>query len=294
MSPVPSTRTVLALVLAAAVVVPVRAAIASNLVVSILPLRDLVAELAGTDDVDVLVGAGATPALYEPTARQLSELRRAQALFVVGVPFETTFLPRVRRSMPELRIVDAAAGIERRELPEVAGHHGHDHAHDLDPHVWTDPRLVLHMIDTIATALVELDPSTADAVEARRQDLRARWSALDRELETALADVRPRVIAVFHPAFGYFAARYGFEQLAVESGGTDAGPRHLVGLAEQLRAHEVERLFVQPQFSPQRARSLASTLGVEVFEIDPLAPDVARMLRDLAAALGGSVAGAKR
>ena len=83
-------------------------------------------------------------------------------------------------------------------------------------------------------------------------------------------------------------------QLAVESGGTDAGPRHLVGLAEQLRAHEVERLFVQPQFSPQRARSLASTLGVEVFEIDPLAPDVARMLRDLAAALGGSVAGAKR
>lgn len=260
---------------------------AADFTVSILPLEGLVAELAGVDAVDVLVGAGATPALYEPTARQMARLSRSRVLFVVGVPFELTFLPRVRQQLPDLRVVDVAAGIERLELPHVSGHDGHEHASDLDPHVWTDPRLVLRMIDTIADALIEMDPAQRDRIDARRRDLRERWTALDTELESALGDVSTRTIAVFHPAFGYFAARYGFEQLAVESGGTDTGPRHLVELAGRLREHAVRTLFVQPQFSPQRARTIANTLDVEVVEIDPLSRDVPGMLRELARALGG-------
>lgn len=266
---------------------------AADHVVSILPLRDLVATLAGTDDVDVLVGPGATPALYEPTARQMAGLARAEVLFVVGVPFETTFLPRIEDRFEGLRIVDAAAGIERIELPSDHGH-DHDHAHDVDPHVWTDPRLVLRMIDTIAAALVDIEPGRVDAIEAARQELIADWTALDRELEAALTDVSPRVIAVFHPSFGYFASRYGFQQVAVESGGTEAGPRHLTRLARQVRDLRIDRLIVQPQFSPQRARALARTLDVEIIEIDPLDPDVPAMLRELTTILGGAPSGARR
>lgn len=273
----------------------VRPATAADHVVSILPLRALVAELAGVDpeDVDVLVGPGATPALYEPTARQMAGLSRARALFVIGVPFETTFLPRVRSRFEGLRIVDVAAGMERFELPEVA-HDDHDHAHDLDPHVWTDPQRVLRIIDTIAAALVELEPDHEREIELRRVALRERWQALDRELEAAVEGAQPRVIAVFHPAFGYFASRYGFLQVAVESGGTQAGARHMTELARRVRELGIDRLFVQPQFSPQRARTIAQSLDVEVVEIDPLDPDTPAMLRRLAALLAGKPSGARR
>jgi len=267
---------------------------AADHVVSILPLRALVAELSGNEPeaIDVIVGPGATPALYEPTARQMVGLSRARALFVVGVPFETTFLPRVRARFSDLRIVDVAAGMERDELPEV-GHEDHGHAHELDPHLWTDPQRVLRMIDTIAVALAELEPDEARAIAMRRDAMRARWEALDREIEAATEDVQPRVIAVFHPAFGYFAARYGFLQVAVQAGGTEAGARHMTDLARRVRELGVDRLFVQPQFSPQRARTIARSLGVEVVEIDPLDPDTPGMLRRLASLLAGAPSGAR-
>lgn len=272
--------------------VPARAA--GQDVVSILPLRGVVEALAGPGVVEVLVGPGATPALYEPTARQMAQLSRARALYVVGVPFETAFVPRVRDRFPGLRIVDVCEGIDRIDLPGAAGSDELDHAHDVDPHVWTDPVLMLRVIDNVAAALVAMDPAQEAAIEARRQALHARWTALDAELAASLRDVEPRVIPVFHPAFGYFAARYGFRQVAVESGGTDTGSRHLTRLAREFRESGIDRLFVQPQFSPQRARALARALDVELIEIDPLDPDVEGMLRGLAAALGATSEGARR
>ncbi len=263
-------------------------------VVSILPLQGVVAELAGDDrEVEVLVGPGATPAMYEPTARQMVALSGARALFVIGVPFENAFLPRVRRQVPDLTIVDAAAGIPERSLEGGHGHAGHHH-HEIDPHVWTDPVAMLTVVDNVAAALTDAEPSRADAIEARRKATRERFRALHADLERALQDVTPRVIAVFHPAFGHFADRYDFRQVAVESGGVEPGPRHLVELAGQLRELGVDRVFVQPQFSPQRAETLASVLDVEVVSIDPLAPDVDNMLRRFARELGADFEEARR
>lgn len=272
--------------------VPARAEV-PRYVVSILPLQGVVSELAGSDrEVEVLVGPGATPAMYEPTARQMVALSGARALFVIGVPFENTFLPRVRRQLPDLRIVDAAAGIPTRFLAEGHGHD--DHHHETDPHVWTDPLAMLTVVDNVATALAEVEPSRAQSIDSRRQDLRDHFLALHQELERSLQDVTPRVIAVFHPAFGHFADRYGFRQVAVESGGVEPGARHLVELAGQLEDLGVDRVFVQPQFSPQRAETLASVLDVEVVPIDPLSPDVAGMLRRFARELGADLGEARR
>ena len=264
----------------------------ATVTVSILPLAGIVEELTG-EPVDVLVGPGETPELYEPKARQLVALSSTQALVVVGVPFETTFLPRVRRQFPELPVIDAAAGIERIELPGH-GDGDHVHEHEIDPHLWTDPILLKRMATTIADELVRLEPTDADSVRARLARLNARYDALDADLRTVLEDVSPKVIAVFHPSFGYFAQRYGFEQVAVESGGSDPGPKHLAGLKRRLHGLGVEVLFVQPQFSPQRARALNAVLDVRLVEIDPLARDVDSMLRSFARALVTGVEGATR
>lgn len=258
---------------------------AASYVVSLLPVRGLVSELAGPDaTVECLVGPGESPETFEPTSRQITGLARADAVFTAGLPFEDALLSRVDRQFPDLRRVDVTRGIVRQSLPPMAAtdlDHDHDHAHgETDPHVWTGPAELRTIVANVAAALTEMQPQDAAAIARRRVALDARIAALELEIEARLLPYTGRSVLSYHPAFGYFCHRYGLRQLAVESGGTEPGARHIVELAGRLRREGVTFMVAPPQFSPDRARTLARSLEVEVVIVDPLQEDVEAMLRE--------------
>ena len=90
----------------------------------------------------------------------------------------------------------------------------------------------------------------------------------------------------FHPALGYWAKTYGLEQAAVESGGSEPGARHLAALSARMEGQLLRVLVVEPQFAPNRARSVAASLGLGVLVFDPLATDLVAELDALAERLG--------
>ena len=113
-----------------------RPAADTTLTVSILPLRQIVSSIVGDDfGIEVLVPAGASPETFEPTARQIAALDRSTLVFSVGlIDFERNLLARI--GSPE-RMVDLSSGIE-----PIAGDCSHaktekQHAHGIDPHIWT-------------------------------------------------------------------------------------------------------------------------------------------------------------
>jgi zinc transport system substrate-binding protein len=255
--------------------------------VSILPQAFFVERVGGDRvRVDVLVQPGQSPATYSPTPRQLADLARARALFSAGVPFEAGLLPRVRASLPGLRVVDTLSGIEVRTM--AAGHQcdGHgDHRHDHgagDPHVWLDPMLVKRQARTIRDALGELDPKGQAGFEANCAAFEKELDALHAELTAALAPLRGREIFVFHPAYGYFCAAYGLKQVAVEVEGKAPGARQLARLIDSAQQRGVRVIFVQPQFSRKSARSVAAAIGGAVVDMDPLARDYLANMREMA------------
>lgn len=261
-------------------------AAASTYTVSVLPLRGIVMELAGPEaEVDCLVPPGQSPETFEPTSRQLARLARSSALFTIGLPFEEALAKRLRGQFPHLLQVDTAEGIDRIEIPAVAGgHEGHQHG-DLDPHVWTGPVQLVRIAANVARALVVLEPDRAEAIAVRHAALERRLHEIDRGIAARLQPYSGRAILAYHPAYGYFTGHYGIRQLAVESGGTEPGARHLVELTQRVRDERLTCLFAQPQFSPDRARSLARTLGLELVVLDPLREDVTEMLLDFATAI---------
>lgn len=243
----------------------------AGVAVSILPLQSWAAELLG-EDVQVLVGPGQSPALFEPTGRQLAQLAQAEVFFAIGVPFEAALLPRLQRMFPELRIVTLGEGIERLAWPEVDGH---DHANGSDdPHVWLDPSHAAGLIAEMAAVLGERDPDQAEAIGARATAMQERFFSLDARLRVRLEPLRGQTILAYHPALGYFAEAYGLTQAAVESGGTEPGARHLTALASRMESQSLRVLVVEPQFAPHRARSVAGSLGLDVLVFDPLATDL--------------------
>lgn len=87
--------------------------------VSILPQKYFVEQIAGdTVDVEVMVMPGASPATYEPRPRQMAMLAKADVYLAIGVPFERTWLPRIKATNPNLTIVHLDKKL--RKLPMAA------------------------------------------------------------------------------------------------------------------------------------------------------------------------------
>jgi zinc transport system substrate-binding protein len=263
--------------------------------VSVLPLETFVERLGGERvAVEVMVPPGHSPATYEPTPRQMADLADAELYVRVGVPFERAWMDRIEAINPAMVVLDARDGIALRL------HAGHEHeigAHDpgqateeaeLDPHVWTSPRLVAPMAAGIRDALIRLDPMHRDLFEDNYRGLVADLSALDRDLQKLLQPLEHRRFMVFHPAWGYFAEAYGLEQVAIERAGKEPGAKALAALIGQARREGVKVIFVQPQFNRRAAEQVARAIGGRVETIDPLAPDYFANLRRAAALIAGA------
>ncbi len=256
---------------------------ALRVVVSVLPLK-YIAERVGGDHVQVrtLVQPGQSPATYDPTPRQMAAVAEADVYVRVGVPFERAWLGRIRAANPRLRIVDAREGLDL--LPAPAG------GEAPDPHVWTDPlrvkRIAFHLRDVFSA----LDPPHAADYRANAARLAAELDALDAEIRQRLAGLKARRFLVFHPAWGYFAARYGLQQIAVQREGKSPGAHRLGELIAQARRLGIRTVFVQREFSRRDAEAVARAIGGRVVALDPLAYDLIDNLRRVAAALAEGAA----
>jgi zinc transport system substrate-binding protein len=260
---------------------------AQGVFVSIPPQAFLVEWLAGyLVQVDVLLPPGASPATYEPTAKQMAALDHAQLYLQIGAPFEGPILAKVSGLMPELRVVDCRAGVEL----EPIGGGGHDHgAGLLDPHIWLDPQRMKIIASTTADALEALLPDEAPRIEERLAALQRSIDDTDERVATVLAPFAGRTLLVFHPAYGYFTRRYGLIQAAVEVDGRAPSARRLATVVDELRQQPVPALFVQPQFSRSAAERVANALDCELVELDPLAGDYLANLEIMADRIAGAL-----
>lgn len=258
-----------------------------DLSTSVPPVAALVQQVAGPRArVHALLRPGDNPETFAPTPRQMAHLANSLAYVHIGLPFEATWLPRIRAVAPGLRLIDLRQGISQRPRHHHARLKTGDHD-DPDPHLWTDPQLLIRMSETLRDELSRLDPSHSDDYHRNQQRLAAQLHALDRELAAALAPLRGHSFLVFHPAWGYFARRYGLRQLAIQDQGKQQGARWIAGLIDRARREHIQTILVQPQFDQRLAGRIARAIHGRVVRLDPLAYDYQAGLRRLAAALAG-------
>lgn len=276
-----SVKLTVAVLLAAAVFIP--AATAADLpvvFVSIPPLKYLVEHLAGDHvRVEIMLPPGASPATYEPTPRQMAALNGAVLYLQIGLPFEDPILSRISALVPGLEVVDCRQGVTL--VPMESGDDGHGHG-PLDPHIWLDPMRMRTVALTTAEALGKRVPATAADLESLLSGLLEAIDVTDRRVAARLAPFKGRDLLVFHPAYGYFARRYGLVQDAVEAGGKAPSARQLAVIVKGLGDRPTPAIFVQPQFSQTAAHRVADALGCQVVVLDPLAEDYLANLETMA------------
>lgn len=282
-----------------------------GVVVSILPLAYFAERVGGgAVEVSVMIPPGGNPHTYEPTPRQLAGLSRAK-LYVEagsGLEFELAWMEKVAALNPGMRICDASRGIALAELGGPGGRSDEGNApgarraggagpedespggarirrRGKDPHIWLSPANAAVIADNIRDALAAVDPGRAEAYAANARALKAELDTLDGEIREALAPVRGRGFIVFHPAWGYFAARYGLAQVAIEAGGKEPTGRELAAVVSGARRLGAKAVFASPEFSRKAAETIAAEIGGRVVLIDALARDYPDNLRRVARAV---------
>lgn len=243
-----------------------------TLYVSILPIRSLVKEIVGEDfRIEVLVPPGASPETFEPTPRQFIGLNEAQLVFNVGLlEFETALLDKIE---DRTKIVDLSRGIVRIEGSCAhAGRNGSDHAHGVDPHVWTSPRALQRMAENAYEAIHARWPDSAKYT-ANHARLQEELRQLDLRTAEKIARSGIRYFIIYHPALTYYAHDYGLRQEAVEADGKEPSAKRLTALIRQARKDDIGRILYQSQFPVSVVETIARDIGAECTEIDPLRED---------------------
>ena len=244
-----------------------------NVMVSVLPQIDFVKNI-GKDKVSVsaMIPPGFSPAAYEPSPEQLKKLSRADLYIKIGhIPFEKTQMKKLEDLNSEMKVIDSSEGVE---------------IYKGDPHIWLSPRLVKIQVENIYLALAEIDSENKDFYEQNKNEYLAELDDLDTELQNTFSEMQGKKILVFHPAFGYLARDYGFEQIAIEIEGKEPSAENLANIIDTAKKENIRTIFVQKQFSQKSAESIARQIGVNVVPLDPLAEDYIENLRRIGKEMG--------
>ncbi|HUI27526.1 MAG TPA: metal ABC transporter substrate-binding protein [Candidatus Kryptonia bacterium] len=263
MKPRRITPVLLAFVVSATV--SARAGATISVVATVFPIAAIVGQIGGQFvAVHTLLPAGANPHTFEPTPEQLRVMASAALIVRVGAGLDdwlARLLATSDGAAPTIAITDGLELLGPADSP-----HG-------DPHVWLDPVLVRdRIVPKLVLALTNAEPQRQADFEGAATQFAAELTQLDRDIAGALQPLSHRGFVAVHPAWRYFARRYGLEEVAVieSSPGKEPSAQAIAAIIERGRARQVRVVLTEPQMTERTAVVIARELGAVVVNVDPL------------------------
>lgn len=211
---------------------------------------------------------------YQLQVSDMKALDRADIFLINGAGMEA-YLSGVMETFPELKVVDASAGVRLLESCEEHDHdHDHDHGHEaeVNAHIWLDAQNAIVMIRNLAAGLTAKYPEHAEKIQQNRDAYILRLEMLDQDLRKGLSDLPHQDIITFHEAFPYFAEAYGLHVAAVlnQEPEDTLSPRTIAHLCETVEALGAPPLCIEPQYEDAAAQTVARETGAKVYVLDPV------------------------
>ena len=263
-----------------------------DVVVSIVPQKVFVNKIGGEQvAVTVMVQNGVSPHTYTPKPSQMKKLSKAKLYLSIGVEFEEVWLSKFMNQNRAMLIFDTSVNIKKttpdgKTYPMCKSLHHHEGEEELDPHVWVDPINVKVIAQNIYEALVKVDKANESYYKKNLERFLKEIDKIDQNIKTLLKETpKETTFMVFHPAWGYFAKRYGLKQLAVEVEGKSPKMKALVKIIEKAKKESVQAIFTQPEFSDRASQTISKQLHIKVVKASTLAEDWGENLVNLAKAI---------
>jgi ABC-type Zn uptake system ZnuABC Zn-binding protein ZnuA len=237
-----------------------------NVIATTTIVADVVRQVGGEHvQVETLLPVGADPHSFDPAPRDMADIANASLIFANGAGLEAFLQPLIENAGATARVVDLSQGIDLLE--------GTGEEPGSDPHVWMDPNNVTVWVENVRAALSQADPQHADAYQANADRYKVDLKDLDAWIREQIGGIPEgsRKLVTDHLVFGYFARRYGLEQIGaiVPGYSTLSSPsaKELAAIESAVREYEVKAVFVGESVNPNMAQRLAEDAGIKLVYI---------------------------
>jgi ABC-type Zn uptake system ZnuABC Zn-binding protein ZnuA len=223
----------------------------------------------------VLLPLGSDPHTFQPTPQDVAHLADADIIFLNGIGLEANLqqvLGNVGNQATQVVVSDGITPL-KGTAEEAAAQSASAGKLEDDPHVWMDPNQVIVWVKNIERALSKRDPANAALYQRNATQYQQALVELDRWVSTQTSGLPRgnRKLVSDHQELGYFANRYGFEQVGtvISSISTSAEPsaQQLAQLENAIRSSGVKAVFVDRVVNPVQAQRVASDTGAQIVTI---------------------------
>ena len=264
--------------------IPAMSCIAEKIqvIASIYPVADMVRQVGG-DYVTVtcVLPPGASPHTFEPKPGLVRTFSSARIFFMIGAGLEFWAGKFIQLAGPNLMTVVLSRGVHLIASTE----HEHEHHHHenkasslksepavANPHIWLDPVIAKSMVDKITAALCKVDPVHLPYYNERSRNYLKKLDRLNHLIATTTSRFKNKKYVAFHPAWVYFARRYGLESAGVieAAPGRNPTPLQIKSIIAAIKHYHIRAVFAEPQLNPRAAEIIAKEARVRVLLLDPI------------------------
>lgn len=259
--------------------------------VSIVPQEAFVKAVSGDlINIVTMIPPGNSPANYQPTPKEMTNLSESKIYFSIGVPTEkANILDKADEFNKDIKIV-ALDKIVGEEYPDryFGEEDEHDHDEELerdvhedgrDPHIWLSPKRVIVMIEAIKDELIEIDRDNKDIYEKNAEIYISKLVEVDKEIEAKLKGIDQKSFIIYHPTFGYFADDYGLKMITIEKDGKETTAKNLQNVIDFAKNENIKYVFYQEEFDSKQAETVAKEINGETIKVSPLSINYIENLR---------------
>lgn len=222
-------------------------------------IQDIAQNVAGDRAiVESITKPGAEIHDYQPTPLDIVRAQAADLVIWNGFNLERWF-EKFFDNIKEVPSVTVTDGIEPMGISEGP------YTGKPNPHAWMSPTNALIYVENIRKALVQYDPSNAEAYDKNAAAYAAQIKALDEPLRKRLAAIpeAQRWLVSSEGAFSYLTRDYGMKEaylwpINAEQQGT---PQQVRSVIDTVRKNRIPVVFSESTISDRAAKQVARETG---------------------------------
>jgi ABC-type Zn uptake system ZnuABC Zn-binding protein ZnuA len=243
-----------------------------RIVTTVAPITNLVGLIAGSvgPTVQGIVPEGTNSHTYEPPPSAAATLEQADIIFVNGMSLEDPVLNLAKSNASnavicELGTASLAEGgwIYDFSFPKAGG--------KPNPHLWTNPPLVLSYLTVIRDVLAKADPKNIDKYDANYIAASQLVTKLDEAMKIATQTVpaNERLLLTYHDAYAYFARHFGYEVIGAVQPQSfeEPSPSDIAALIDQVKSKKVKAIFGSEVFPSPVLEQIGKETGVRYVDV---------------------------
>ncbi|MCE2735033.1 MAG: metal ABC transporter substrate-binding protein [Ilumatobacteraceae bacterium] len=243
-----------------------------RIVTTVAPITSLVASIAGNGNVEIngIVPEGTNSHTYEPPPSAAAVVEKADIVFVNGLGLEDPTLELVSNVAPTTTVCELGTAVLPKSnwvydfsFPEEGG--------KPNPHIWTNPPMVLDMITVIRDVLALADPANLAVYDDNYVKMTEMVTGLDAAMVEATATIpqESRKLLTYHDAYAYFALHFKYTVIGAIQPQSFEEPstQDIARLIEQVKAENVKAVFGSEVFPSPVLEQIGKEAGVRYIDV---------------------------